>query len=149
MGGSAGISVNGGYRIATERTFAILRPVLVYSPMSGDRFNRCPGHRTLSRSDQRRRPRGGAAGAPEFVPHSSCRASWRWQIEIWEARGEQRQIRCAQALRPRIIPGAAPLRIAAVDRPVQGGFVEKSSTRRRWARAGRAPHGLRRPGRDC
>jgi len=134
MGGGAGISVNGAYRIATERTlFAMPETAIgLFPDVGATRFlNHCPGQvgRYLGLTGARL----GAADtlycgfATHVVPHDRV-------AELVEALGrigsetgsEQGRIDAALA-RFAVDPGPAPLRAlrAAIDRCFAGGTVEE------------------------
>jgi enoyl-CoA hydratase len=134
MGGGAGISVNGGYRIATERTlFAMPETGIGLFPDVGAThfLNRCPGHigRYLGLTGARLHAADTlyCGLATQFVPHERI-AGLIAALGglIWEAGGEQRQI---DALLGHFAadPGAAPLAALrpSIDRCFAGGSVEE------------------------
>jgi enoyl-CoA hydratase len=134
MGGGAGISVNGAYRIATERTlFAMPETAIgLFPDVGATRFlNRCPGHvgRYLGLTGARL----GAADtlycgfATHVVPHDRVAELIEALGRIgWETVSEQGRIDAALA-RFAVAPGHAPLRAlrAAIDRCFAGGTVEE------------------------
>jgi enoyl-CoA hydratase len=134
MGGGAGISVNGAYRIATERTlFAMPETAIgLFPDVGATRFlNRCPGYicRYLGLT-------GARLGAPDtlycglathFVPHDRV-------VELVEALGgvaqeTGRKDDRIDAVLSRFAkdPGPAPLAASqpAIDRCFAGGSVEE------------------------
>ncbi len=134
MGGGAGISVNGGYRIATERTlFAMPETGIGLFPDVGATYflNRCPGHvgRYLGLTGARLHAADTlyCGFATHFVPRERIAelvAALGGLIR--EAGSERRQI---DALLARFAadPGAAPLAELqpAIDRCFAGGNVEE------------------------
>src|ERR1700738_845180 len=134
MGGGAGISVNGGYRIATERTlFAMPETGIGLFPDVGAThfLNRCPGYigRYLDLSGARLHAADTlyCGFATQFVPHDRI-AELVAALGgiIWEAGRERRQI---DALLARFAadPGGAPLAALrpSIDRCFAGGNVEE------------------------
>ena len=134
MGGGAGISVNGGYRVATERTlFAMPETGIGLFPDVGAThfLNRCPGHigRYLGLTGARLRAADTlyCGFATQFVPHERI-AELVAALGgiIWEAGRERRQI---DALLARFgeDPGGAPLAALrpSIDRCFAGGNVEE------------------------
>jgi len=133
MGGGAGISVNGAYRIATERTlFAMPETAIgLFPDVGATRFlNRCPGHvgRYLGLTGARL----GAADtlfcgfATHVVPHERVAELVEALGRVaWETGSEQGQIDAVVA-RFTIDPGPAPLRALrpTIDRCFAGGSVE-------------------------
>jgi enoyl-CoA hydratase len=134
MGGGAGISVNGAYRIATERTlFAMPETAIgLFPDVGATRFlNRCPGHvaRYLGLSGARL----GAADAlfcgfaTHFVPHDRVvevvQALGR---VVWDTGNERDQVDAVLA-RFAADPGLAPLAALqpAIDRCFAVGSVEE------------------------
>src|SRR6266481_9485416 len=134
MGGGAGISVNGGYRIATERTlFAMPETGIGLFPDVGAThfLNRCPGHigRSLCVTGARLRAADTlyCGFATQFVPHERIAELVAALGGItWEAGSERHQI---DALLSRFAedPGAALLAALqpAIDRCFAGGNVEE------------------------
>jgi enoyl-CoA hydratase len=133
MGGGAGISVNGGYRIATERTlFAMPETGIGLFPDVGAThfLNRCPGHigRYLGLTGVRLHAADTlyCGFATRFVPHERI-AELVAALGglIWEAGSERRQIN-AMLARFAKDPGAAPLAALqpAIDRCFAGDKVE-------------------------
>ena len=134
MGGGAGISVNGAYRIATERTlFAMPETAIgLFPDVGATRFlNRCPGHvgRYLGLTGARL----GAADtlycgfATHFVPHDHIAEL----VEVlggvvWQTGREGDQV---EAILTRFAkdPGLAPLAALrpAIDRCFAGSGVEE------------------------
>ena len=130
MGGGAGISVNGGYRIATERTlFAMPETGIGLFPDVGAThfLNHCPGHigRYLALTGRGLGPRTRAIAV---LPPISCRASLaqlvgRYARVVAGGRGGRRSKRRS----PRSTATgrtAAGLRRAAIDRCFAGDTIE-------------------------
>src|SRR6516225_9946724 len=160
MGGGAGISVNGAYRIATERTlFAMPETAIgLFPDVGATRFlNRCPGHvgRYLGLTGARL----GAADtlycgfATHFVPYDRVTELVdEFGRVVWEA-GEiaTRSMRCSPAS-PRI---PAWRRSRHCGRRLTGALPAAASRRfstlspQRRQRMGPTPTGPRRHGRDC
>ena len=154
MGGGAGISVNGAYRIATERTlFAMPETGIgLFPDVGATRFlNRCPGHvgRYLGLTGARLNAAdalycGFATHAVETVGIDALFASWRSTAGL-------RACRVVEACLGRfaVDPGPGPARrVAAGDRPMlcRRTMSRRSSTRsppRRQA-AATTPPGPRR-----
>jgi enoyl-CoA hydratase len=134
MGGGAGISVNGAYRIATERTlFAMPETAIgLFPDVGATRFlNRCPGHvgRYLGLTGARLE----AADAlycgftTHFVPHERVTELVEGLGRLaWETGSERGQIDAALT-RFAKDPGPAPLAAlrSAIDRCFAGGTVEE------------------------
>jgi enoyl-CoA hydratase len=134
MGGGAGISVNGAYRIATERTlFAMPETAIgLFPDVGATRFlNRCPGHvgRYLGLTGARL----GAADtlycgfATHFVPYDRVTELVdEFGRVVWEAGGDRDPIDAVLA-RFAKDPGLAPLAALrpAIDRCFAGGSVEE------------------------
>ena len=133
MGGGAGISVNGGYRIATERTlFAMPETAIgLFPDVGATRFlNRCSGH--LGRYLGLTGARLGAADALYcgFATHFVPRDRVSELVEklgglAWEAGRESEQIDAVLADFAKN-PGSASLEALrpAIDRCFAGGNVE-------------------------
>jgi len=133
MGGGAGISVNGGYRIATERTlFAMPETAIgLFPDVGATRFlNRCPGH--LGRYLGLTGARLGAADAlycgfaTHFVPHDRVSELVEKLGGLaWEAGRESEHIDAVLAGFAKN-PGSASLKALrpAIDRCFAGGNVE-------------------------
>ncbi len=131
MGGGAGISVNGAYRIATERTlFAMPETAIgLFPDVGATRFlNRCPGHvgRYLGLTGARLRAADTiyCGFATQFVPHERV-------AELVAALGRitskaESGIDAVLA-RFAVDPGPAPLAALqpAIDRCFAGGAVEE------------------------
>ena len=134
MGGGAGISVNGAYRIATESTlFAMPETAIgLFPDVGATRFlNRCPGQigRYLGLTGVRLRAADTiyCGFATHLVPHERV-------VELvaalgridWEASAERRQIDAVLS-RFAVEPGAAPLATArpGIDRCFAGATVEE------------------------
>jgi enoyl-CoA hydratase len=134
MGGGAGISVNGGYRIATERTlFAMPETGIGLFPDVGAThfLNRCPGHigRYLGLTGARLHAADTlyCGFATQFVPHERIAELVAALGGInSEAANERRQIDALLAPFAED-PGAAPLAALqpAIDRCFAGGNVEE------------------------
>jgi enoyl-CoA hydratase len=134
MGGGAGISVNGAYRIATERTlFAMPETAIgLFPDVGATRFlNRCPGRvgRYLGLTSARL----GAADtlycgfATHFVPHDRVTELVdEFGRVVWEAGGERDRID-AMLTRFAKDPGLPPLAALqpTIDRCFAGGSVEE------------------------
>jgi enoyl-CoA hydratase len=134
MGGGAGISVNGAYRIATERTlFAMPETAIgLFPDVGATRFlNRCPGHvgRYLGLTGARL----GAADvlycgfATHFVPYDRvAELVDEFREIVWEAGGARGRIDGTLARFARD-PGQAPLAALqpAIDRCFAGESVEE------------------------
>jgi enoyl-CoA hydratase len=133
MGGGAGISVNGAYRIATERTlFAMPETAIgLFPDVGATRFlNRCPGHvgRYLGLTGARLQAADAlyCGLATSFVPHDRVaelvEALGR---TVWQARSERDQV---EDLLVRLAEdaGSAPLAALqpAIDRCFAGINVE-------------------------
>ena len=132
MGGGAGISVNGAYRIATERTlFAMPETAIgLFPDVGATRFlNRCPGNvgRYLGLTGARL----GAADAlycgfaTHFVPHDRvAELVDEFRQIVWEAGGARGRIDATLARFARD-PGPAPLAALqpAIDRCFAGESV--------------------------
>ena len=144
MGGGAGISVNGAYRIATERTlFAMPETAIgLFPDVGATRFlNRCPGHigRYLGLTGARLRAADAlyCGFATHFVPHDRIAALvaalGRAKLEIGKERDRidaaLDRLRCGSRL------GAAR-DIAAGDRPVLRGRQRRGDSRRARRRGG-------------
>jgi enoyl-CoA hydratase len=134
MGGGAGISVNGGYRIATERTlFAMPETAIgLFPDVGATRFlNRCPGH--LGRYLGLTGARLGAAEAlycglaTHFVPRDRVAELVEKLGRLaWEA-GRERERLDAVLTGFAEDPGSASLEALrwAIDRCFAGGNVEE------------------------
>ena len=133
MGGGAGVSVNGAYRVATERTmFAMPETGIgLFPDVGATRFlNRCPGR--IGRYLGLTGARLGAADAlycgfaTHFVPHGRV-ADLRAALTgiAWRAGGERAQVETALALL-NADPGSPPLaaRRDIIDRCFAGETVE-------------------------
>ena len=133
MGGGAGISVNGAYRIATERTlFAMPETAIgLFPDVGATRFlNRCPGHvgRYLGLTGARLSAADTlyCGFATHVVPHEGVAELVEALCRVaWETGSERGQIDAVVA-RFTIDPGPAPLRALrpAIDRCFAGGSVE-------------------------
>jgi enoyl-CoA hydratase/carnithine racemase len=133
MGGGAGVSVNGGYRIATERTMLAMPEtgIGLFPDVGATRFlNLCPGHigRYLGLTGVRLGPADAlyCGFATHFVPRERVPALVRKLGRIgWQAGAEQAQVEDLLA-RFHADPGAAPIaaRRAAIDRCFAGETVE-------------------------
>jgi enoyl-CoA hydratase len=134
MGGGAGISVNGAYRIATERTlFAMPETAIgLFPDVGATRFlNRCPGQ--IGRYLGLTGARLGAADAlycgfaTHFVPHDRVgELVDELGRVVWEAGGERERID-STLTRFAKDPGPAPLAALrpAIDRCFAGGSIEE------------------------
>jgi enoyl-CoA hydratase len=134
MGGGAGISVNGAYRIATEQTlFAMPETAIgLFPDVGATRFlNRCPGHvgRYLGLTGARL----GAADAlycgfaTHFVPHERVAELVEALGGLaWETGRDRERIDALLADSAKN-PGSAPLEALrpAIDRCFAGGSVEE------------------------
>ncbi|HKM72312.1 MAG TPA: enoyl-CoA hydratase/isomerase family protein [Stellaceae bacterium] len=133
MGGGAGISVNGAYRVATERTlFAMPETAIgLFPDVGATRFlNRCPGHvgRYLGLTGARLSAADTlyCGFATHVVPHEGVAELVEALCRVaWETGSERGQIDAVVA-RFTIDPGPAPLRALrpAIDRCFAGGSVE-------------------------
>ena len=134
MGGGAGISVNGGYRIATERTlFAMPETGIGLFPDVGAThfLNRCPGQigRYLGLTGARLHAADTlyCGFATHIVPHERI-AELVAALDgtIWVAGRERRQV---DGLLARFAPNPDPAPLAAlqlaIDRCFSGGTVEE------------------------
>ena len=134
MGGGAGISVNGAYRIATERTlFAMPETAIgLFPDVGATRFlNRCPGHvgRYLGLTGARLRAADTlhCGFATHVVPHERVAELVATLGRIdWKTRSERDRIEALLA-RFTMDPGPAPLAgpRPAIDRCFAGGSVEE------------------------
>jgi len=134
MGGGAGISVNGAYRVATERTlFAMPETAIgLFPDVGATRFlNRCPGH--IGRYLGLTGARLGAADtlycgfATHFVPRDQVAELVEALGRIgWETGRERDQIEATLTSLAKD-PGPAPLAALqrAIDRCLAGGSVEE------------------------
>jgi enoyl-CoA hydratase len=134
MGGGAGISVNGAYRIATERTlFAMPETAIgLFPDIGATRFlNLCPGH--IGRYLGLTGARLGAGDtlycgfATHCVPHERVAELVEALSRLaWETGSERNQID-AVVTRFAKDPGSAPLAAvrSAIDRCFAGGTVEE------------------------
>jgi enoyl-CoA hydratase len=133
MGGGAGVSVNGAYRIATERTLLAMPETSIglFPDVGATRFlNLCPGH--IGRYQGLAGVRLGPADAlycgfaTHFVPRERVPALVA-EVEqmAWQAGAEPQQVKELLA-RFHADPGAAPIaaRRAAIDRCFAGETVE-------------------------
>ena len=145
MGGGAGISVNGAYRVATERTvFAMPETAIgLFPDVGATRFlNRCPGH--IGRYLGLTGARLGAADAlycgfaTHFVPHERVEELIA-ALGGAERRGDARRARSMPRSPFRRDPGAAPLAALrpAIDRCFAGDTVEDDARRARARGGGR------------
>ena len=133
MGGGAGISVNGAYRIATERTlFAMPETAIgLFPDVGATRFlNRCPGHvgRYLGLTGARLQAADAlyCGFATNAVPHDRVAELVEALGRIaWEPGSERDQVEELLA-RFAVDPGSAPLAASqpAIDRCFAGGSVE-------------------------
>lgn len=133
MGGGAGISVNGAYRIATERThFAMPETAIgLFPDVGATRFlNRCPGHvgRYLGLTGARLRAADAlwCGFATHVVPHERVAELVEALGKIvWNTAGERGQVD-STLTGFAIDPGTAPLAAlrTAIDRCFAGGTVE-------------------------
>src|SRR3954463_14391318 len=125
MGGGAGVSVNGAYRIATEKTLLAMPEtgIGLFPDVGATRFlNLCPGHigRYLGLTGARLGPADAlyCGFATHFVPRERVPALVGELGRIgWQAGAEQEQVEDLLA-RFHADPGAAPIaaRRAAIDR---------------------------------
>jgi enoyl-CoA hydratase len=133
MGGGAGVSVNGAWRIATEKTLLAMPEtgIGLFPDVGATRFlNLCPGHigRYLGLTGVRLGPADAlyCGFATHFLPRERVPGLAASLAGIrWRAREEAAQV--AEALAAcHVDPGAAPLgsRQAAIDRCFAGGTVE-------------------------
>jgi enoyl-CoA hydratase len=127
MGGGAGISVNGAYRVATERTlFAMPETAIgLFPDVGATRFlNRCPGHigRYLGLTGTRLNAADTlyCGFATHFVPHE------RVEELIAALRGAERRQLEAALSRFAAAPGPSPLAALrpAIDRCFAGDTIE-------------------------
>jgi enoyl-CoA hydratase len=133
MGGGAGISVNGGYRVATEHTlFAMPETTIgLFPDVGATRFlNRCPGHigRYLGLTGARLHAADTlyCSFATHFVPREQiAELVAALGQAIWETGNERRQIDGVLAGFS-VDPGPAPLAALqpAIDRCFAGNTVE-------------------------
>jgi enoyl-CoA hydratase len=133
MGGGAGVSVNGAYRIATERTLLAMPEtgIGLFPDVGATRFlNLCPGHigRYLGLTGVRLGPADAlyCGFATHFVPRERVPALvGELGRIVWQAGAEQEQVEDLLA-RFQAEPGVAPIaaRRAAIDRCFAGETVE-------------------------
>ena len=154
MGGGAGVSVNGAFRVATERTMLAMPEtgIGLFPDVGATRFlNLCPGH--IGRYLGLIGARLGAADAvycglaTHFLPHDRVSALREALVQIaWQAGGEQAQV-AASLDQFAADPGPPPLaaRRAMIDRCFPSDTVEgilealqRETEDRQWAAETRA-----------
>src|SRR5947207_16038 len=131
MGGGAGVSVNGAYRVATERTLLAMPEtgIGLFPDVGATRFlNRCPGHlgRYLGLTGARIGPADAlyCGFATHFVPRERVPEPVAALERVpWRAGDEQRQI---EAVLAQFAAEPEPAALAARQEPIDRCFAPES-----------------------